>query len=85
MLNFRNIDVAPDAPVAEWGFEGMLCALERGDMADWQQLYAACADENAVSLRQTLSQALRIVERGDIHPQLVRVFRGALNFDKEII
>ena len=79
MLNFRNIDVAPDAPVAEWGFEGMLCALERGDMADWQRLYAACADGNAVALRRTLSQALRVLECGDIRPHLAGIFRGALN------
>ena len=79
MVNFRNIDVAPDAPVAEWGSEGMLCALERGDLADWQRLYAACADESAASLRQTLSQVLAIVECGDIRPQLAGVFRNALN------
>ena len=84
MLNFRNIDVAPDAPVAEWGFEGMLCALERGDMADWQRLYAACADGNAVTLRRTLAQALRVLEHGDIHPQLASVFQGALYHDGEL-
>jgi len=32
VMTFRNIDVSPDAPVEEWGFEGMLCALERGDI-----------------------------------------------------
>ena len=78
MLTFRNVDVASDAPVEAWGFEGMLCALERGDIADWQRLYAACADERAASLRQTLEQALRVLERGDIHPQLAGVFRRAL-------
>ncbi|MCL1921183.1 MAG: hypothetical protein FWG50_08935 [Kiritimatiellaeota bacterium] len=85
MVAFRNIDVAPDAPVAEWGFEGMLCALERGDLADWQRLYAACADENAAPLRQTLSQALCVLERGDIRPQLAVVFRGALNPEREAV
>ena len=78
MLNFRNIDVAPDAPVEDWGFEGMLCALERGDIADWQRLYAACAKERAESLRETLGQVLRVLERGEIHPQLAGVFRRAL-------
>lgn len=78
-MTFRNIDVSPDAPVEEWGFEGMLCALERGDVADWQRLYAACADARAVRLRQTLAQALRALERGDIHSQLASVFRNALS------
>ena len=82
---FRNIDVSPDAPVEEWGFEGMLCALERGDVADWQRLYAACADARATNLRQTLSQALRALERGEIHPQLAGVFRNALNLEHIIM
>ena len=81
-MTFRNIDVSPDAPVEEWGGEGMLCALERGDVADWQRLYAACADVRAVHLRQTLAQALRVLERGDIHPQLADVFCNALNLEK---
>jgi len=80
-VNFRNVDVASDAPVAEWGFEGMLCALERGDIADWQRLYAACAADRAAPLRQTLEQALRVLERGDVCPQLAGVFRRALNLE----
>ena len=83
MLKFRNIDVAPDAPVEEWGFEGMLCALERGDLPDWQKLYAACAAEHAMALRHTLEQALRALERGDIHPQLAGIFRRALLLTSE--
>ena len=79
-MTFRNIDVSPDAPVEEWGFEGVLCALERGDIADWQRLYNACSDVRSTRLRQTLAQALRALERGDIHPQLAGVFRNALNF-----
>jgi hypothetical protein len=76
---FRNVNVSPDAPVEDWGFEGMLCALERGDLADWQKLYAACAGTNGTSLRQTLEQALGVLERGDIHPQLSIAFRKAMS------
>ena len=32
-LRFRNIDTTPDAPVREWGFEGMLAALDRNPPA----------------------------------------------------
>ena len=78
MLTFRNINATPDDPVEKWGCEGMLCALERGDIADWQKLYAACAVENATALRKKLEQALTILERGDMRPQLAGVFRGAL-------
>ena len=78
MPAFRNIDVPPDAPVENWGVEGMLCALERGGIADWQRLYTACAGSRAAPLRQSLEHALRVLERGDIHPQLAGVFRRAL-------
>lgn len=42
-LRFRNIDANPDDPVEDWGFEGMLAALDRGYAADWRKLVAALA------------------------------------------
>lgn len=42
-LAFRNLDVSPDAPVEEWGFEGLLAAVDRGDLADWRRVAAAVA------------------------------------------
>lgn len=40
-LRFRNIDVDPDAPVEDWGFEGLLSAVDRGGFRDWQKVVAA--------------------------------------------
>jgi DNA-binding transcriptional regulator YiaG len=40
-LAFRNIDVDPSAPVEEWGFEGLLAAVDRGQPADWSRIAAA--------------------------------------------
>ncbi|GAB3857986.1 hypothetical protein GCM10028801_17250 [Nocardioides maradonensis] len=40
-LVFRNIDVDPSAPVEEWGFEGLLAAVDRGGSADWRRIAEA--------------------------------------------
>lgn len=40
-LAFRNIDVDPSAPVEDWGFEGLLAAVDRGEAADWQRIAQA--------------------------------------------
>jgi Trp operon repressor len=37
---FRNIDASPDDPVAQWGFEGLLAAIERGGMRLWDRIAA---------------------------------------------
>jgi len=41
MLMFRNIDVDPSQPVAEWGVEGILSAIERGSAIDWGRVLLA--------------------------------------------
>lgn len=39
-LAFRNISLAPSAPVEEWGFEGLLAAIDRGEAGDWRRIAA---------------------------------------------
>ncbi len=33
---FRNVDASPSDPVATWPYEGLVAAIERGLVADWQ-------------------------------------------------
>jgi DNA-binding transcriptional regulator YiaG len=40
-LKFRNIAASVDDPVETWPFEGILTAVERGTLPDWQRLAAA--------------------------------------------
>jgi DNA-binding transcriptional regulator YiaG len=40
VTSFRNINVTPDEPVTEWGFEGLLTAIERGSMKLWRRIAA---------------------------------------------
>ncbi len=39
-LAFRNVDASPADPVATWPFEGLVIAIERGLVPDWQPLIA---------------------------------------------
>jgi DNA-binding transcriptional regulator YiaG len=39
-LAFRNLNVDPSEPVAQWPTEAVQAALERGDLADWRRLAA---------------------------------------------
>ena len=38
MPGFRNIDATPNDPVMQWGFEGLLAAIERGSMRLWDRI-----------------------------------------------
>lgn len=40
-LAFRNTDVDPSQPVEEWGFEGLLAAVDRGEAGDWRRIAGA--------------------------------------------
>lgn len=40
-LAFRNLDAAPSDPVESWPYEGIVAAIERGSLSDWQRLAAA--------------------------------------------
>lgn len=44
-LQFRNVDATPDDPVREWGFEGMLAALDRGYAEHWARMAGAVAHD----------------------------------------
>ena len=40
-LAFRQLTVTPSAPVEDWGFEGLLAAIDRGEVADWRRIALA--------------------------------------------
>lgn len=40
-LTFRNLDKDPSAAVEEWGFEGLLTAIDRGEVSDWSRIARA--------------------------------------------
>lgn len=40
-LRFRHLDIGSDAPVETWPTEGVIAALERGGLSDWQRIAEA--------------------------------------------
>ena len=56
MAGFRNIRATLDDPVAQWGFEGLLAAIERGGMKQWNRI----ADEVR---RDPYGSVARLLER----------------------
>lgn len=61
-LRFRNIDVTPDDPVEKWGVEGLLAAIERGDLPDWRRVARAVQRDPEGAVALDLAQALEIAE-----------------------
>lgn len=69
-LAFRNLNVTPDAPVEQWGFEGLLAAVERGDIRHWRWIAAALRKEPRGKVAAELSEVISVVE----NPAMVMLF-----------
>ncbi len=61
-LRFRNLDIDPSAPVAQWGVEGLLAAIERGSLADWRRIVFAINTDPWGPLASDLSTAIELAE-----------------------
>lgn len=61
-LAFRNIDVSPDDPVEVWGFEGLLAAVDRGDVTDWQRVMGAVRTDPWGPVAATLLEVFDVAE-----------------------
>jgi DNA-binding transcriptional regulator YiaG len=61
-LSFRNLEVSPDDPVELWGFEGLLAAVDRGDLRDWRRIVAAVSEDPWGEVVQTLEQVVELAE-----------------------
>jgi DNA-binding transcriptional regulator YiaG len=56
MHGFRNVDAGPGDPVTDWGFEGLLAAIERGGMRRWDRIAAELR-------RRPYGEVARVLER----------------------
>lgn len=61
-LAFRNLTVTPDAPVSAWGVEGILAAIDRGELSDWRRVVAAVWAEPDGEVAADLAEALELAE-----------------------
>ena len=44
-LTFRNITATPSDPVDTWGFEGLLTAVDRGQLPHWRRIAEAMSED----------------------------------------
>lgn len=73
-LKFRNLNVSPADPVESWGFEGLLSAVERGDIRDWRRIAQALRWEPRGKVAGELREVLDSVE----NPAMVKLFGEVL-------
>lgn len=55
MLRFRNLTATPADPVTSWGTEGILAAMERGNLTHWFKILESAKDE---TVRSQIEEAL---------------------------
>lgn len=80
-LKFRNVDADPSAPVTTWPTEGVMAALERGDIDDWSRLAAAVRADPWGPVARRIESALRVTRPYGVAPLfdevIVRARRAA--------
>lgn len=76
-LRFRNIDASPDDPVAHWGVEGILAAIDRGSLPHWRRVAATVRDDPWGPVAADLAQALRLAEDVGVGATLERLLAQA--------
>jgi DNA-binding transcriptional regulator YiaG len=76
-LRFRNLDVSPKAPVEDWPFEGVVTAIERGTLPDWQRLGAAINAEPRGQVARYVTEALQVVQPYGVAPLMECVVERA--------
>ena len=59
-LKFRNVNASPDDPVETWPFEGILAAVERGTLPDWDRLATAIRADPWGPVAQQVLEAVRL-------------------------
>jgi DNA-binding transcriptional regulator YiaG len=59
-LKFRNVDASPDDPVETWPFEGILAAVERGTLPDWDRLATAIRSDPWGPVAQQVLEAVHL-------------------------
>lgn len=82
-LKFRNIKASPSDPVASWGTEGMVTALERGTIIHWQRMIRAALA--SAEVYESLQEALEINQSRQAASWVKEQLRRAGWSDLEIV
>ncbi len=76
-LRFRNVDVAPSAPVETWPTEAVLAALERGSLEHWRRLARAIHAEPWGPVARRVEAALAVSRPYGVAAMMQRVLQRA--------
>lgn len=82
-LTFRNLTVTPDAPVSDWGVEGILTSIDRGESRDWARIITAITVAPHGMVAAQLEEALDIAESSGVSALLRRALDHARSRPEE--
>lgn len=78
-LAFRNLDVSAEDPVEDWGVEGVLTAVERGNVDHWRKIARAVAEDPRGKVGRDLAEVVMLVE----HEGMAALFKAVLEEARE--
>ncbi|HET8984625.1 MAG TPA: helix-turn-helix transcriptional regulator [Trueperaceae bacterium] len=76
-LRFRNLDADPADPVETWPTEGVIAALERGDIRDWRRIAVAVSTDPWGPVARRLEDALAAIQPYGVGPLMQAVLEHA--------
>lgn len=82
-LAFRNLNITPGDPVDQWGVEGLLAAIERGDITHWRRIARALREQPRGKVSKELAEVLQLVENPAMAVLFGRIQRRVLREAEE--
>lgn len=76
-VGFRNVDTSPDAPVAQWPYEGLVAAIERGTISDWARVSQELRADPWGPVARQVEQYLSYSRPWGVGPLLERALKAA--------
>lgn len=76
-IRFRNVDVAPDAPIDTWPAEALETILDRGTLSDWRRLNAAIRENPWGPAARTVENIVSWGEHYGVDVLMANVIRDA--------
>lgn len=83
MVSFRNLEIGPEAPVSDWGVEGILAAIDRGDLAEWSRIAQAVRENPGGPSAADLEEALDLAEDHGVVAVLRTILQQSRSSDAE--
>lgn len=83
MVVFRNISSSESDPVEQWGFEGILTAIDRGGLSQWRRIITAVQADPHGKVATEVDEAAQVAEDSGAAFIVARALRRARLTEKE--